>query len=136
MNHSDRVKSFLFIAGIGVQNNREWINEFYANREKYGEKMPDMLYPFNPEVNEAGNASYRKYIQKPSLYKDISNLKMHALFLCAENDIRSNWPVYQIQALVENSVLVIIPNAAHYIWLTHYDEMRLELRKFLGLTEG
>ena len=134
LSHPDRVDSFLFIAGIGVQNNREWIEERLVNIEKYGETMPDMQFPFSEEVNDAVNTSFRKYIQKPSLYKDIANLKMPALFMCAEKDVRPNWPVIQIQALIENSALVTIPEAAHYIWLTHYDEMRAELRKFLGLS--
>ena len=132
--HPHKVDSFLFIAGVGVQNNREWIAEFLAKREEFGETLPDMAYPFSEEVNNAVNISFRKYIQQPSLYKDISNLKMPALFLCAQNDIRPNWPVQQIHALIENSMLVTIPEAAHYIWLTHYDEMKLELRKFLGLS--
>ena len=133
INYPDKVNSLLFIAGIGVQNNREWLEEFYAKRDKYGELTPDFLYPFSDEVNKATSLSFRKYIQTPSLYKDISKLRMPALFLWAENDIRSIWPVHQIQMLIENSVLIAIPGAAHYIWLTHYDKMMLELRKYLGL---
>lgn len=133
MFHPERADAVLFIAGVGVQNNKEWYADFLANRDKYGEEIPDMLYPFNDEVNKDGNASFRKYIQNPSIYRDISNLKMPILFMCAEKDIRPNWPVEQIQALVENSKLVNIPQAAHYIWLTHYDEMKHELRKFLNL---
>ena len=125
INHPDKVDSFLFMAGIGVQNNREWITDFFSKREKYGEQMPEMLYPFSEEVNNAVNISFRKYIQKPFLYKDIASLKIPALFLSAEKDIRSDWPVRQIQALIENSVFITIPEAAHYIWLTHYDEMRV-----------
>jgi len=129
--HPDKVDALMFIAGIGIQNNREWIEEYFAKREKHAEAMPDMLYPFSEEVNSIMNLSFRKYIQKPSLYKDISKLQMPVLFLHAENDIRSDWPVRQIQALIENSIYVTIPNAPHYIWLTHYDEMKSEVRKFL-----
>ena len=131
--HPDKVNSLLYIAGNGVQNNREWSTEYHANREKYGEAMPDILFPGSNEVNKAGNSSFRKYIQNPHLYKDIAQLKMPALFMCAGNDIRPNWPTQQIQALVEKSTLVTIPEAAHYIWLTHHDEMKSELRKFMGL---
>lgn len=132
--HPERVASFLFIAGIGVQNNKEWYAEFLANREKYGEALPDMLYPFNPEVNHTGNASFRSFIQRPALYRDMSRLTMPALFMYAENDIRPDWPVRQVQALITNAVGVTIPGAAHYIWLTHEREMRLALREFLGLS--
>ncbi|MDR1060501.1 MAG: alpha/beta hydrolase [Clostridiales bacterium] len=129
--HPERTSSLLFIAGLSVQNNKEWYAEFIANRG--GEVLPDFLYPFNEEVNKAGNASFRKYIQSPGLYRDISKLPMPALFMCAKKDIRPNWQTEQISALIEKSKLVCIAQAAHYIWLTHYDEMRLELRKFLRL---
>ena len=131
--HPKRVDSFLYIAGNGVLNDRQWSAEYHANREKSGETMPEMLYPGSDEVNKAGNLFFRKYCQTPYLYRDISQLNMPALFMCAENDIRPNWPMKQIQPLVKNSVLVTIPDAAHFIWLTHYDEMKTELRKFLGL---
>ena len=134
VRYPERVDALLFMAGIGVQNNREWLTEFYASREEQGEVLPEMPYPFSEEVNRAGNASFRQYIQRPSLYKDIAGLKMPALFLCAERDIRPVWPVMQIQTLVENSALVTISGAAHYIWLTHSDEMRVVLREFLGLS--
>ncbi len=131
--HPDKVDAIVFVAGIGIQNNREWIEEFLAKRSKFGEVMPEMLYPFSEEVNNSINQSFRKYIQQPSLYKDIANLKMPALFVGAENDLRADWPVRQLQALVEHSVYVTIPGAAHYIWLTHPNELRAELRRFLAL---
>jgi proline iminopeptidase len=133
ISNPDKVKSFLYIAGNGVQRNREWSDEYHSNKERYGEIIPKMQYPFNENVNKAGNTSYQKYIQTSYLYNNIFRLKMPALFMCAEKDIRPNWPVKQIQALLEKSKLVIIPESAHYIWLTHYNEMKLELRKFLGL---
>jgi proline iminopeptidase len=41
------INSIIFIAGIGFQNNREWLTQFFADREKYGEIMPKMNYPFS-----------------------------------------------------------------------------------------
>jgi proline iminopeptidase len=132
----DKVNSFLYIAGNGVQRNREWSAEYHANREKYGEIMPDFLYKGSDEVNKTGNMSYQKYIQHPDLYKNISKLEMPALFMCAENDVRPNWPAQQVQSLVANSKLVFISEATHYIWLTHYDEMKTELRNYLKFILG
>jgi pimeloyl-ACP methyl ester carboxylesterase len=55
--------------------------------------------------------------------------------MCAQKDIRPNWPAMQIQALMPNAELAIIEGAAHYIWLTHDDEMRKKLRSFLKLPQ-
>lgn len=133
ISNPNKVDSLLYIAGSGVQRNREWSIEYHANREKCSEIMPEMLYEESDDVNKAGNLSFQRYIQNPRLFRDISELKMPSLIMCAGKDIRPNWPAQQIQALIEGSKLVTIPEATHYIWLTHYDEMRLEIRRFLGL---
>jgi len=127
------VESILYIAGNGFQNDREWSLEYHNNRDKHGEIMPEMAFPGNEEVNKVGNKTFRRYIQNVNLYKDISMLKITTLFMCAENDIRPNWPVLQIQKLIEKSNQITISGVAHYIWLTHYDEMKDELRKYLKL---
>lgn len=131
MMYPKRAEAILYIAGNGLQRNREWSTEYHANREKYGEIMPNMKYEGNDEVNKAGNISYQKFIQRPSLWKDISNLKTETIFICAENDIRPNWPTQQIYELLPNSQIAIIENATHYIWLTHYNELKQVLRNFL-----
>ena len=129
----DRVISFIDIAGGGLQYSDKWLADYHVNLKKYGEARPEMPYEMDLDVNQAGFLSFLHYIQSPNLYKTISELKIPALFICAEKDIRPNWPTYQIQALIEKSKLVSIPDAAHYIWLTHYNELKFELRNFLGL---
>lgn len=131
--YPENVNSIIYIAGNGFQNDREWSIEYHENYDKYGEALPEILYPSNDEVNKIGNKSFRKFIQNENLYKDISMIKIPVLFLCAENDIRPNWPVKQIQKLMENSKLITISGAKHYIWLTHYNEMKEELRKYLKM---
>lgn len=134
MHHPDRAEAILYIAGNGVQNDREWSAQYHANRDKYGETMPSMSFEGNDEVNKQGNKSWREFIQTPLLYKDISELNMRVLIMCAGDDVRPNWPSMQIHALMPNAELVFIDGAAHYIWLTHADEMKDKLRAFLGLT--
>lgn len=134
MHYTDRTEAILYIAGNGVQNDREWSVQYHANRDKYGEVMPIMSFEGNDEVNKQGNKSWREFIQNPSLYKDISGLTMRVFIMCAREDVRPNWPSMQIHALMPNSELVFIDGAAHYIWLTHADEMKDKLRTFLGLS--
>lgn len=134
IKHIKNTNAILYIAGNGVQHNREWSAEYHANLKKNGEQIPQLLYEGNTEVNKICNLSFHEYIQCPSLYKDISLLRMRALFVCAANDIRPNWPSEQIFNLMQNAEIVFIENAAHYIWLSQYDKMKYELRTFLDLS--
>lgn len=134
MHHPGKTESILYIAGNGVQNDREWSAEYHDNLDKYGEVIPEMLFQFNDEVNRQVNKSWREFIHTPSLYRDISEIGVKTLIMCAGKDIRPNWPAMQIHKLISNSRLVFIHSAAHYIWLTHGEEMKDKLRNFLGLS--
>jgi len=117
-----------------VQRNREWSEAYRLNRERFGETLPDMPFESSAEVNEKGNRSWQRFVQRPSLLKDIARLQVPALFLCASEDVRPNWPAMQIGELMPNAVLKVIDGAAHYLWLTHGDAVRAELRAFPGLS--
>ncbi len=131
MAHPARVKRLLYLAGNGLQRNREWSQAYHANLEARGERLPEMAYPYNQEVNRAGNADYQARIQEPGLYRAIAALDVPALFVCAGEDIRPNWPAAQIAALMKRAELRVIDGAAHLIWLTHAEELRECLRRFL-----
>ena len=131
MRYPEHTEAVLYIAGNGLQRNREWSALYHANREKYGEEMPDMQYPANDEVNKQGNRCYQEFIQQPSLYKDIAGLKMKILFLCAKQDIRPDWPARQLCSLVRNGEIAFIEGAGHYMWLQNPTDMRSALRRFL-----
>ena len=135
IHHSDKTKAILYIAGNGIQNYRSWYTKYHANLDKYRETVPEMLYEFNSEVNKQCIKSWREFIQTPLLYKYVAELNICTLVMCAQKDIRPNWPAMQIQALMPNAELAIIEGAAHYIWLTHDDEMRKKLRSFLKLPQ-
>ncbi|MEG1547525.1 MAG: alpha/beta fold hydrolase [Clostridia bacterium] len=127
------VESVLYIAGNGLQRNREWSAAYHVRREEFGDEIQPEQIELNGEANRQGNQSYRQYIQRPTLYKDISKLTMRMLFMCAENDLRPNWPAEQIFNLVSNGKMVYIKGAGHYIWLSQKAEMERQLRSFLGL---
>lgn len=131
--HSDRTTAVLYMAGNGLQRSREWSAAYHANRDKFGEEMPEMPYPGNDAVNRAGNADYQKRIESPTLFRDIARLPMDILFLCAELDVRPNWPAEQLCCLAPKGRLALIPNAAHYLWLRQPQAVRTQLRRFLGL---
>jgi proline iminopeptidase len=135
LENPDCVDSILYIAGNGIHNNRNWIDEFYSNREKFGETLPDMEYEFNSEVNDLGNATLRAFGQTPDFYKRIAKLNKPTLFAMAEKDIRPSWPVEQLYHLMPKAKYVSIPRAEHFLWLNSSEDLEAELLCFLkGVT--
>lgn len=130
LRHPERVMGLIYCSGNGVQRNREWSEAYHKNRDTFGERMPVMNYPGNDEVNKLGNKSWQEYIQDPLLLKKISQLDIPTLFLYGSRDIRPSWPAEQISNLMPNSQFTMIKDAEHYIWLTHYDEMKSILHNF------
>ena len=134
MIHPVFVQAILYIAGSGIHDNRHWSEEYHRRRDETGEVLPEMEFPFNQEVNADGNRTLREFGREPDFYLRVAKLTMPSLFVVAENDIRPSWPVEQLCALMANSKMVNINGAAHYIWLTHYDEMKKMLRGYLRLS--
>ena len=59
LEYPNRAAAALFMAGMGLQRNREWSAAYHANKDACGEAMPPMDYPANMEVNRQGNDSSR-----------------------------------------------------------------------------
>lgn len=133
LEYPQTVRSVLYLAGNGLQRDREWSEQYHENKEKFGEEMPWLPYRANEEVNRVGNAEYREYIRKPTLWRDLAQLEMPILFLCAQNDIRPNWPAMQLSHLVKKGTLSVIDGAEHYLWLKQRSAVEKSLREFLGL---
>ncbi|MFV2014015.1 MAG: alpha/beta fold hydrolase [Candidatus Heimdallarchaeota archaeon] len=130
--HRSNVEGIIYLAGIGVQNNREWHSQFQHNKSKYPDPLPKMKFPFNEEVNKEGNKSWRDYIQNPMIRKNISELNIPTLILQGQNDIRPNWPAKQLSKVLPKAIYKEIDNAVHCILLTHPDELRKEIRAFIN----
>ena len=85
------------------------------------------------EVNAAGNASWRQYIQRPDLLQKLAQLDVPTLFVYGGNDIRPSWPVEQVANLMPQGKFVRITGANHYIWFTHAAELKAHLRPFIKM---
>ena len=131
MTYPERVKALIYIAGTGVQDNRHWHEEFHRNVDEIGERLPEMEYPFNVEVNDEGNRTLREFGRRPDFYRRVSELNMPALFVVAQNDIRPNWPAEQLANLMPNATIVVVKEAAHYIWFDNYSGLSDILKEFL-----
>jgi proline iminopeptidase len=127
----ERVMGFICIAGGRFHNDREW-HRLYSQRQEQGlEPLPHFQYPPNMEVNRQGNASWRGYIQRPHLWKDISLLDRPGLFLYGANDIRPSWPVEQVACLLPNAKFHLIEGADHHLWTSHSGVMQERLGGFI-----
>lgn len=129
LTRPDRVLGMVGISGGCIVDDKTWNKVYRENLEKYGEDNGGREYESDPEVNTIGNATWREFITNPTLLLDISRLDTHAVFINAGSDIRPNWPTRQLARLMRNADYVEIPRAGHYIWISHPDELRRELRR-------
>jgi proline iminopeptidase len=125
------VTGLIYLSGAGVQNDRGWHTAYEKGREQGLEQDIVFEYPSNMEVNRAGNASWRQYIQQPLLLRRIAELDVPLLAVCGSKDIRPAWPVRQLVELMPAARYEEIAGAGHNIWLTHAEELKALLRKFL-----
>lgn len=127
IRYPERVLGIIGIAGGRIVNDREWSATYKQNKARYGEDLDGKVFVADPEVNKLGNQSWRSYIQRPNLLKDIADIRVPAVFINAGRDIRPNWPTQQLAALIPKGEYIEIPEAAHWIWLTHALELKVAM---------
>ena len=131
LEHSSRVAGLICIAGGRMHDDRQWHEEYKRRKEQEGEYVPQFLYPPNTEVNKQVGSSWKSYIHDADLFLKISRLRVPALFVYGERDIRPRWPTEQIAHLMPNARFELISGAEHVIWSTHENELRGLLREFV-----
>lgn len=129
LRHPTRVLGLIGIAGGNVLNDRTWSAAYRKGLKQVGEGMGGHVFKADPKVNPEGNGSWREYVRRPSLFRDIADLDVPAVFIDAAEDIRPNWPTMQLAELMPGGRYLEIPGAAHAIWRTHAAELRQELRR-------
>jgi proline iminopeptidase len=132
LEYTSHVAGLICIAGGRVHNDREWHKEYERRKAEEGERLPEFNFPPNREVNEQVNRSWKSYIQNSDLLLGLSRLRVPALFVYAERDIRPSWPVKQIAHLMPDARFELIKGAEHVIWFSHEHELRTLLRDFVG----
>ena len=132
LTYPDRVHALLYIAGPGIQDSRHWYEELYQNADEKGEQLPEMDYPFNPEVNDEGNRTVQEFGRRADFYARISKLHIPTLFVIAENDIRPSWPAEQLANLMPNATSVTVKNASHYLWLDNPKGLQSVISEYLS----
>ncbi len=131
LEHSSQVAGLICISGGRIHNDREWHDEYERRKDQEGEHVPQFLYPPNMEVNKQLNRSWKSNIQNPNLLLAISRLRMPALFVYGDRDIRPSWPVEQVAQLLPFARFELITGAGHVVWFSHQNELRRLLRNFV-----
>lgn len=128
LRHPNNVIGVIGAAGGRMfVDNRQWSATYHENLDQYGEDC-GKSYVSDPDVNRIGNETWQKFITTPTLLRSLSEMTMPAIFINGGNDIRPNWPTIQIAHLLKRGEYIEIPEASHYIWLTHPNEFGRELR--------
>ena len=132
LHYPERTMGFVCVAGGRIHNDREWHKAYQQGRDAGLEPPLDYAFPPNLEVNRQLNAEWKRYIQRPTLLRELAELRRPALFLYGERDIRPHWPVAQVANLLPDARFVLIEGADHHLWLTHSNEMARHLRPFVA----
>jgi proline iminopeptidase len=121
---------FVCLAGGRIHNDREWHRIYQQKRDASLELPLAFDYPPNLDVNKQINQSWKAYIQRPTLLRDIAHLALPALFIYGTNDIRPSWPVEQVAHLLPRGRLQLL-HADHYLWRDEPEQLGEHLRRFV-----
>ncbi len=135
LRHPDRTLGVVGLAGGRLVNDRDW-SRVYHERLAAGGEPGGVEFHADPEVNALGVRSWREFIQRPSLFREVADLDLPCVFIAAGDDIRPSWPTRQLAALLPRARYREIEGASHYPWLTHADALRRELHDALRYVLG
>jgi proline iminopeptidase len=114
LEHPHRVRGVIGVAGHGLHRDREWSATYEAG------KVDEVAIPIDwvPEVHAALWGSFPEWLHHPRLWRDLADSPVSMAFIAAGRDIRPNWPLQQLAALVPGGVFEIVPDAVHDFWHT------------------
>jgi proline iminopeptidase len=70
-------------------------------------------------VHESLKASFDEWIHEPELFRRLADSAVPMTFVAAAEDIRPDWPLRQLAALVPRGVFLEITRVPHNFWSTH-----------------
>lgn len=120
------------VAGGRIVNDRTWHTTYRRNLSREGEDLGGVIFHADPDVNTECTRSWREYIKRPKLLREIAALKIPATFIYGSADIRPDWPTRQLAELLPYGQFVEIEHAAHTIWLSHAKELGERLHEAIA----
>ena len=118
LDHPGRVRAVVGIAGHGLHKDRTWSAVYSAAR--HTEDEFDIAW--EPAVHESLNTSFEAWVHEPELFRLLADTDVPMTFLAADQDIRPDWPLRQLAALVPRGRFGEIAGVPHNFWSTHPEE--------------
>jgi proline iminopeptidase len=115
LDHPERVRSVIGIAGHGLHKDRTW-SAVYESRRHVED---DLVIAWDAAVHESLSASFIEWIHQPELFRQLADTPVPMTFVAAEHDIRPDWPLRQLAALVQYGQFREVKGVAHNFWHTH-----------------
>ena len=115
LDHPERVRAVVGIAGHGLHKDRTWSAIYAAARHTEDE----FDIEWEPAVHESLNASFVEWIHEPELFRQLADTDVPMTFVAAGQDIRPDWPLRQLAALVPRGQFREIAGVPHNFWRTH-----------------
>jgi proline iminopeptidase len=115
LDHPERVRAVVGVAGHGLHEDRLW-SEVYSS---LSHTEHDFVIEWEPTVHESLKASFGEWIHQPELFRRLADTAVPMTFVAAAEDIRPDWPLRQLAALVPSGEFVEIAGVPHNFWSTH-----------------
>lgn len=115
LDHPDRVQSVIGIAGHGLHKDRTW-SQIYSSRRHTEDEL---VIAWDAAVHESLSASFIEWIHQPGLFRQLADTHVPMTFVAAGEDIRPDWPLRQLAALVPYARFREVDGVAHNFWHTH-----------------
>ncbi|MFN8665004.1 MAG: alpha/beta hydrolase [Thermomicrobiales bacterium] len=131
LTRPERCVGILCVAGGRLNNDREWYAEYVRGVAEDREVPLQTDPPTNMSVNRQLSAEFKRYVQRPTLLREVADLQVPALFVYGTEDIQPSWAVAQVAALLPDAQLHLVPHADHYLYLTHPEAVRALADVFL-----
>ncbi|MFC3963265.1 alpha/beta fold hydrolase [Nocardia jiangsuensis] len=114
LDHPERVRAVVGVAGHGLHKDRTWKQAYEAGQHREA----DIEIVWEPTVHAALSASFVEWIHEPELFRRLADSPVPMTFVAAQHDIRPAWPLRQLAALVPRGSFEELPGVAHNFWAT------------------
>jgi proline iminopeptidase len=114
LDHPDRVRSVVGVAGHGLHKDRTWSQVYESSRHLEA----DVQIDYEAGVHAALSASFVQWIHEPDVLRRLADSTVAMTFIAPQNDIRPSWPLRQLATLVPHGTFEELPGVAHNLWST------------------
>ncbi|WP_063825040.1 alpha/beta fold hydrolase [Nocardia pseudovaccinii] len=112
LDHPDRVRSVVGVAGHGLHKDRTWSQAYESARHREA----DLEIAWEPIVHTALSASFVEWIHESDLLRRLADTNVAMSFVAPQHDIRPSWPLRQLAALIPNGRFEEVPGVDHNLW--------------------